>query len=251
MIPHEREMVERLKDKPFTLVGISLDAKKETLTDFLAKEKMPWTHWWVGATSDLAEDWEVHSIPTIYVVDAKGKQVHARTFIKFDTAMASPTVPGAHYDMARNWAFVQELLTDPVARVSHIFIAEWIRHELLAYAKPRSSHALWERAALVMMQPHNSLPHDDHIHVRISCPREARSSCIELAKPAPHGHLAHKGAPGGRVLHTPPHAHPASHAASHKAPAASAVTRDVPALPVAPPEGDEPGFDVGGDSAID
>jgi hypothetical protein len=25
----------------------------------------------------------------------------------------------------------------------------------------------------------------------------------------------------------------------------------VPALPVAPPEGDEPGFDVGGDSAID
>jgi thiol-disulfide isomerase/thioredoxin len=72
MIPHEREMVERLKDKPFTLVGISLDAKKETLTDFLAKEKMPWTHWWVGATSDLAEDWEVQFIPTLYVVDAKG-----------------------------------------------------------------------------------------------------------------------------------------------------------------------------------
>ena len=49
MIPHEREMVERLKDKPFALVSISADEKKETLTDFLAKEKMPWTHWWNGS----------------------------------------------------------------------------------------------------------------------------------------------------------------------------------------------------------
>ncbi len=72
MIPHERALVNRLKDKPFTLVGISFDAKKETLTDFLAKEKMPWTHWWVGASSDLADDWDVAFIPTIYVIDAKG-----------------------------------------------------------------------------------------------------------------------------------------------------------------------------------
>ena len=49
MIPHEREMVERLKDKPFVLVSISADEKKETLTDFLAKETMPWTHWWNGS----------------------------------------------------------------------------------------------------------------------------------------------------------------------------------------------------------
>jgi penicillin-insensitive murein DD-endopeptidase len=181
-----------------------------------------------------------------YAVDAKGKQVHARTLIKFDPGMASPTVPGARYDLARNWTFIQDLLTDPAAHVSHIFIAEWIRHELLAYARPRVSRALWDRAAVTMMQPHNSLPHDDHIHVRISCPHEARSTCIELAKAAPHGKLrvAHKGHAGaGHALRTPVHApHPG------KAPAASAPAPQDPLVlppPAAPgaddvePDGEE------------
>lgn len=72
MIPHEREMVERLKDKPFALVSISADADKKTLTDFLAKEKMPWTHWWNGADGGILEDWNVRFFPTIYVIDAAG-----------------------------------------------------------------------------------------------------------------------------------------------------------------------------------
>jgi len=174
-----------------------------------------------------------------YAVDAHGKQLHAHGFIKFDTSMASPTVPGAHYDLARNWAFVQELLTDPAARVSHIFIAEWIRHEVLAYARPRVSHALWDRAATVMMQPHNSLPHDDHFHVRISCPHELHSTCIELARALPRGksRLAHRGHPGSHhVLRTPVHLppHPG------KAPAASAaVAQDPLVLPIPAPGAEE------------
>jgi thiol-disulfide isomerase/thioredoxin len=72
MIPHSREMVERLKDKPFTLVSISADTDKKTLTDFLAKEKMPWTHWWNGEEGGIVEDWEVEHFPTVYVIDAKG-----------------------------------------------------------------------------------------------------------------------------------------------------------------------------------
>jgi penicillin-insensitive murein DD-endopeptidase len=179
-----------------------------------------------------------------YAVDAHNKQIHARTFIKFDTSMASPTVPGARYDLARNWAFVQELLTDPGARVSHIFIAEWIRHEVLAYARPRVSRALWDRAAIVMMQPHNSLPHDDHFHVRISCPHELHSSCVELARIAPHGkaRLAHRGHPGGNhVLRTPVHLHPHP----GKAPAASAaVAQDPLVLPPPAPGAEEVESDI-------
>lgn len=72
MIPHEREMVERLKDKPFTLVSISADAEKKTLTDFIQKEPMPWTHWWNGQSGGILEDWDVQYFPTIYVIDAKG-----------------------------------------------------------------------------------------------------------------------------------------------------------------------------------
>ena len=72
MIPHEREMVEKLKEKPFTLVSISADEEKETLTKFLAKEKMPWTHWWNGQSGGILEDWDVQYFPTIYVIDSKG-----------------------------------------------------------------------------------------------------------------------------------------------------------------------------------
>ncbi|HWY86219.1 MAG TPA: TlpA disulfide reductase family protein [Gemmataceae bacterium] len=73
MIPHQREMVERLKDKPFALVSISIDEEKETLTKFLAKEKMPWIHWWPGNNEGgVVEDWNIYRVPTIYVIDAQG-----------------------------------------------------------------------------------------------------------------------------------------------------------------------------------
>lgn len=72
MIPHEREMVKRLENKPFTLLSVSCDEKKETLTKFLEKEKMPWSHWWVGVESEFSRMLNIRFYPTIYVVDAKG-----------------------------------------------------------------------------------------------------------------------------------------------------------------------------------
>jgi thiol-disulfide isomerase/thioredoxin len=72
MIPHEREMVQKLKDKPFELISVSADAEKKTLVDFLAKEAMPWTHWWNGAQGGILEDWDVRAFPTVYVLDAQG-----------------------------------------------------------------------------------------------------------------------------------------------------------------------------------
>jgi thiol-disulfide isomerase/thioredoxin len=73
MIPHEREMVEKFKDKPFALVSISFDAEKKTLTDFLATEKMPWNHWWNGAEGKLIDTLEIEVFPTIFVLDGSGK----------------------------------------------------------------------------------------------------------------------------------------------------------------------------------
>ena len=69
MIPHEREMTGRLKDKPFVLVSISADEERKTLTEFLAKQKMPWTHWWNGHEGGIIEDWDVNFYPTIYALE--------------------------------------------------------------------------------------------------------------------------------------------------------------------------------------
>jgi thiol-disulfide isomerase/thioredoxin len=72
MIPHERELVKKLKDKPFVLVSISADAKKDTLENFLKDNPMPWTHWWNGRDGSILSELDVKFFPTIYVLDHKG-----------------------------------------------------------------------------------------------------------------------------------------------------------------------------------
>jgi thiol-disulfide isomerase/thioredoxin len=72
MIPHTRELVERMKDKPLKVVSISFDDTKEELTKFLEKEKMPWVHWFNGADGPIGKAWNIKYFPTIYVIDAKG-----------------------------------------------------------------------------------------------------------------------------------------------------------------------------------
>jgi len=72
MIPRLGELVGELKNKPFVLVSINADEKKTTLTDFLAREKMPWTHWWNGSQGGIVDDWDIQYFPLIYVLDTKG-----------------------------------------------------------------------------------------------------------------------------------------------------------------------------------
>jgi penicillin-insensitive murein endopeptidase len=163
-----------------------------------------------------------------YSIDAHGRQVHAAGFVKYETGtLDSTNVPGAHFDLPRNWLFVQTLLTDPVAHVSHIFIAAPLREKLLVYAKTHGvSRALLDRAAMVMMQPHHSLPHDDHIHVRISCPASMRGTCVELAKGA-LGESHHAGRVAKKGVKTPPHAaQKPKPAARHDAPPAASIVMD-------------------------
>lgn len=72
MIPHERKLVEKLKGKPFELISVSADEKKDTLVKFLEKEQMPWKHWWAGEESDVLKTFRVKAFPTLYLIDAKG-----------------------------------------------------------------------------------------------------------------------------------------------------------------------------------
>ncbi len=72
MIPHEREMVKKMKDKPFLLVSVSADDEKKTLTDFLKDNEMPWVHWWDGADNKVQQTFKVRAFPTLYLIDHKG-----------------------------------------------------------------------------------------------------------------------------------------------------------------------------------
>lgn len=74
MLPHEREMVKRLKDEPFTLLGINSDESRSALGEILKKEKITWPNIFGGPTSvnEIARKWNVWGWPTIYIVDHEG-----------------------------------------------------------------------------------------------------------------------------------------------------------------------------------
>lgn len=74
MIPREREMVKRLKDKPFALLGINSDAGRSALKERFEEEKITWPNICGGPTREnkIAMQWNIYSWPTIYVLDHKG-----------------------------------------------------------------------------------------------------------------------------------------------------------------------------------
>jgi thiol-disulfide isomerase/thioredoxin len=72
MIPHEREMVEKQSGKPFALLSVNVDEDKGQLSEFLGKEKMPWSHWWDGSKGPVAKMFKVRAYPTLYLIDTKG-----------------------------------------------------------------------------------------------------------------------------------------------------------------------------------
>jgi len=117
-----------------------------------------------------------------YVMNSKGKPMAVKHFIAFDSAGNARDVPGARFDDARNWAMVEAMLKDEKAGVHYLFTTNGLRGRLLAYAaKKHVSKELIEKAAIAMMSPGDAEPHDDHMHVRISCPESMRDVCVEEA----------------------------------------------------------------------
>ena len=73
-VPHERELVERLKGQPFALLGVDCEANKDTARAVMARERMTWPNWFDGAagTGPIANRYHIRGYPSIFVLDAKG-----------------------------------------------------------------------------------------------------------------------------------------------------------------------------------
>lgn len=75
MVPHERKLVERMKGKPFALVGVNGDKDRSTALAAAKEHGMTWPSFWDAAErpdGPITPAWNVHAWPTIYVLDAKG-----------------------------------------------------------------------------------------------------------------------------------------------------------------------------------
>ena len=73
MYPHERSLVDSLKDRPFAIVGVNSDRNREVIRQRVEEEKINWRSFWDGSTSGpISTRWNVSAWPTIYVIDHKG-----------------------------------------------------------------------------------------------------------------------------------------------------------------------------------
>jgi hypothetical protein len=74
MYPHERSLVKRLAGKPFVLLGVNSDEKRDEVKKTVVKEEMTWRSWWDGGSTDgpISTAYNVSGWPTIYVLDPKG-----------------------------------------------------------------------------------------------------------------------------------------------------------------------------------
>jgi murein endopeptidase len=117
-----------------------------------------------------------------YFTDLDGAPIRAPRFLRCDGRGDGRDDPTVRFDDQRNWEFVRALLEDPNEEVRQIFIYAPLRARLLAYAaKVKAPRQVRAKAAAAMMQPVNALPHDDHFHIRISCPLDqVERGCADL-----------------------------------------------------------------------
>jgi penicillin-insensitive murein endopeptidase len=91
------------------------------------------------------------------------------------------SVPPWRFDVARNWALIRALITDPGAEVQWIFIQRGLAARVMGEAaRLGEDPALLARAAFILREPSDSEPHDDHMHVRIYCDASDRArGCVD------------------------------------------------------------------------
>ena|SRR5688572_17017927 len=80
MYPHERSLVEEMKDKPFALIGVNSDREVSRAKKAIEDNQLNWRSFHCGpqgTQGPIPSEWRVSGWPTIVVLDAEMK-IHYR-----------------------------------------------------------------------------------------------------------------------------------------------------------------------------
>ena len=96
MLPQEKQLVDDLRGRPFQMLSVCNDVKRETAKATILEKGIPWPNWfdgpaldgvstWLGkvtgaidapagneTSGSIAKKWNVGGWPTIYVLDEEG-----------------------------------------------------------------------------------------------------------------------------------------------------------------------------------
>ena len=116
------------------------------------------------------------------VTTPAGAPVRSPGFVRFegDGLARVPDSPDyVRLDIGRQWLLLRSLLTSPEIGVQFMFVCHEIEALLIDHARALGEpDALIWQAETVMLEPSDSLRHDDHVHLRIACsPEEAIAGC--------------------------------------------------------------------------
>lgn len=133
-----------------------------------------------------------------YAMDADGNPFYPDSHMAYYSRQGQATyakspsfvknIPERYFDLKRNWALVRAMVTSDVVHVEHIFVSPRVKRWLLAYAGNISESAkLLKEASRVLHAPRDVKGHNDHMHVRIGCPKAdvAAGRCRGASAPKP------------------------------------------------------------------
>lgn len=117
-----------------------------------------------------------------YALTPGGAPIPSPGFVRYEADGLALVPDNGDYirlDVARSWLLVKKLVTAPEVGVQFLFVSRSVEALLSDYARSRGEPLeLVYHAQTVMLQPGDSLPHDDHFHLRIACsPEEAHAGC--------------------------------------------------------------------------
>jgi hypothetical protein len=82
MYPHERSLVQKMKDRPFALLGVNTDHDRNEIKQVIKNEGINWRSWWNSPSNNIVDRWGVEAFPTIYLIDHQGVIRHEGLFGK-------------------------------------------------------------------------------------------------------------------------------------------------------------------------
>ncbi len=74
-IPHQKELIDHFGSRPSALIGVNGNENRQAAKAAGPKHAMSWRSFWSGekgAGGAIANSWNVHSWPTVCVIDSKG-----------------------------------------------------------------------------------------------------------------------------------------------------------------------------------